>query len=101
MLAIKFKKTGKKHQHYLRVIVAEKRSKLTGCFVDDIGWVNPHENTHEINKEKALRWITRGARPTEGVHNLLVKVGAIKAKKIAVHKKSKKTETSKNAQKAE
>ncbi|OGG40117.1 30S ribosomal protein S16 [Candidatus Jorgensenbacteria bacterium RIFCSPLOWO2_01_FULL_45_25b] len=95
MLAIKFKKTGKKHQHYLRLIVAEKKSKLTGRSVDDIGWANPHENTHEINKERVQYWITKGAKPTEGVHNLLVKAGAIKARKVAVHKKSKKTETPK------
>jgi small subunit ribosomal protein S16 len=92
MLAIKLKRIGKKHQATFRVIVAEKRSKLNGRFIEDLGWVNPHAHTSEIKKELAKKWISQGAQPTQTVHNLLVKNGVIDAPKIPVHKKSKKTE---------
>ncbi len=93
MLAIKLKRVGKKHQTTFRVIVAERRSKLDGRFIEDLGWVNPHTDTFEIKKDLVKKWISQGAQPTNTVHNLLVKAGAINAPKIAVHKKSKKTKT--------
>ncbi|MAF79513.1 30S ribosomal protein S16 [bacterium] len=92
MLRIKFRKTGKKHQKYLRLVVMEKRSKLGGKFVDDLGWTNPHEKTQEVDKEKVLHWIERGAKPTDTVHNFLVKQGVVKGPKIAVHNIKKKKE---------
>jgi len=92
MLAIKLKRVGKKHQATFRVIVAEKRLKINGRFVEDLGWMNPHTNTFEIKNDLAKKWILQGAQPTATVHNLLVKAGAIEGKKIPVHKKSKKQE---------
>lgn len=89
MLAIKFKRIGKKHQASFRVVVSEKRSKLQGRYVDDLGWFNPSSDDFKINNERALYWIKNGAKPTDSVHNLLVRGGAIKAKKIAVHSKVK------------
>jgi small subunit ribosomal protein S16 len=90
MLAIKLKPVGKKHQKTYRVVVAEKRSKLDGRFVADLGWVNPHADTHHIDGEKVTEWIKNGAQPTPSVHNLLVKAGIINAPKIPVHSVAKK-----------
>ena len=89
MLVIKFKRIGKKKQASFRLVVAEKRSKLRGRFVDDLGWTNPRMGKHEINKDRVLHWLKVGAKATPSVHNLLVKAGIIKAKKIAAHKKKK------------
>lgn len=94
MLAIKLKRTGKKHQAHFRVVVAEKKSKMTGRSVDDIGWYNPHSKEHKINAEKAILWIKNGAVPTDSTHNLLVKTGIIKKAKIPVHGTKKEPKTS-------
>ncbi len=91
MLALKLKRIGKKNQAYFRVIVAEKRSKLQGKFVEDLGWLNPHEDTFNLKKERILYWLSVGAQPTPTVFNLLIRGGILKDKKIPVHKKSKKT----------
>ncbi len=90
MLAIKLKLAGKKHQRMFRVVVAEKKSKLQGRYVDDLGFWNPHSNKFSLNEEKTNKWLKEGVRPTDTAHNLLVKAGIIKGHKIAVHKKSKK-----------
>ena len=89
MLAIKFKRIGKKHQASFRIIVAEKRSKLQGRFVEDLGWFNPQNDECKLDNERVLHWLKVGAMPTASVHNLLVRNGAIEGKKIPVHKKSK------------
>ena len=94
MLAIKLKPTGKKHQRYFRIVVAEKKSKLQGRFLDDLGWLNPHTDTQNINKEKVAKWLKNGAQPTDTVHNLLVKMQIIQKKKRHVSSR-KKTEESK------
>lgn len=91
MLAIKLKRVGKKGQATFRVVVNEKRSKVQGKFNDDLGWYNPHTNEVKIDGVKANEWIKKGAQPTDSVHNLLVRTGALaKTPKIALHVKPKK-----------
>jgi small subunit ribosomal protein S16 len=89
MLAIKLRRIGKKHQAAFRVIVSEKRSKIDGRYVDNIGWLNPKTKEFDVKKEKAEYWIKNGAVPTDTVHNLFVKAGVLEGPKISVHKKKK------------
>ena len=89
MLAIKLKRIGKKHQPSFRVIVAEKRSKLEGRYIDDLGWLNPKGREFKINKERALHWLNHGAQPTDTVYNLLVKSGVINGPKRPKHQNKK------------
>lgn len=98
MLAIKLRRIGKKHQPSFRVIVAEKRSKLQGRFVEDIGWFNPQTKESKINQERVNYWLKNGAQPTDSIHNLLVRGGIISGSKRPVHKKSKKPQEAANAQ---
>lgn len=93
MLAIKLKRIGKKHQASFRVVVMEKRSKLQGRFLEDLGWANPRTDERQLNAERASYWMKVGAKPTDTAWNLLVKAGVVRGKKIAVHSKSKKTAT--------
>jgi len=93
MLAIKFKRIGKKGQASYRIIVTEKRSKVFGRFVEDLGWYNPHTKESKIDKERIGYWVKIGAQPTDSIYNLLVKTQIISGQKKAVHKKSKKPAT--------
>lgn len=92
MLAIKLQRIGKKHQPSYRLIVQEKREKLNGRSVEDLGWYNPLLKKYEFKKERVEHWIKIGAKPTDTVHNLLITAQIISGKKIAVHAKSKKKE---------
>jgi len=73
MLAIKLKRIGKKHQPAYRFVVAEKRSKVDGRFVEDLGWFNPFTDESKINKERANYWLKNGAQPTDRVLTLFKK----------------------------
>ncbi len=75
MLAIKLKLIGKKGQHSFRMIVQEKRTKLQGEAVDDLGWFNPHSNQMKLNQEKLKYWIGNGAQPTENAQKIIAKAG--------------------------
>lgn len=73
MLAIKLKRIGKKHQASFRIIVAEKRSKVNGRFIEDLGWFNPRTSQFKLNSERADYWLKNGAQPTLSIRHLLRK----------------------------
>src|SRR3989344_7707446 len=92
MLMLKLNRIGKKHQARFRLVVDEKRHKLFGKNVEDLGWYNPNTNKSEFKKERIEYWMKTGAKVTDTVHNLLVSAGIVSGKKIAVHKQPKKKE---------
>jgi len=100
MLAIKFKRIGKKDQASYRVVIAEKRSKLNGKFVEDIGWFNPHTHASQIVGERVRYWIARGAQPTDSVYNLFIKTKILEGVSRPVHKKKKQESVSSKPAKA-
>lgn len=73
MLAIKLKIVGKKHARSFRVVVQEKRSKLQGKSIDDLGWYNPHTKNSVINMERVDFWLNQGAKPTVTTDRVLMK----------------------------
>ncbi len=90
MLTLKLQRIGKKHQSSFRLIVGEKREKLDGKQLEDLGWYNPNTDKHELKNDRILYWISKGAQKTDTVHNLLVNAKVIEGKKIAVHHLRKK-----------
>lgn len=92
MLVIRYSRRGKKHQPSYRIVVAEKRSKLTGESIEDLGSYNPTTKKATINKDRLKHWMGVGAIASPSVHNLLVKEKAIDAKKIAIKVKAQKKE---------
>ncbi len=89
MLAIKLRPIGKKKQISYRIVVNEKRDKLNGKFLEDLGWYNPHTNKFLVNKDRVQHWIKSGAVPTDSVHNILITAKVLEGAKIPLHKKSK------------
>lgn len=73
MLKIKLQPTGKKHQRFYRIVVAEGKSKLSGKVIEILGTYNPHDadNTLELNKENYQLWLNKGAQPTDTIRKLV------------------------------
>lgn len=65
-------------------MVAEKRSKLTGEAIEDLGSYMPSTKKATLNKERLAHWLKVGAKATPSLHNLLVKEKAIDAKKVPI-----------------
>ncbi len=83
-MAVKIRLTrlGDKKSPFYRVIVADSRSPRDGKFIDIIGTYNPLVDPAEIkiDAEKAKKWISNGAQPTETAKVLLIKSGIIDKK---------------------
>ena len=77
MLTIKLQRIGKKHQAAFRLIVGEKRSKLDGKQLEDLGWFNPHTDQTNFNKERVEYCIKNGAQLTDTARKLLTKSGIL------------------------
>ena len=77
MVKIRLKRVGAKKQPFYRVVVADSRSPRNGRFIEEIGYYNPLTNPVDIkiDAEKAAKWISNGAQPTETVKSLLKKAG--------------------------
>jgi len=79
MLRIRLRRTGKKKQPSYRVVVADARAPRDGRFVEIIGFYNPRTDppTFRIDEERALYWLSQGAKPSEPVARLLEKQGTL------------------------
>lgn len=76
---IRLKRMGAKKAPFYRVVVADSRFPRDGRFIEEIGYYNPMKEPAEIviDNEKAKKWISNGAQPTDTVRSLLKKNGAI------------------------
>jgi small subunit ribosomal protein S16 len=74
---IRLRRLGAKKRPFYRVVVADQRSPRDGRFIEIIGKYHPLEDPSliEIDEEKALEWLRKGAQPSQPVQNLLRKTG--------------------------
>jgi small subunit ribosomal protein S16 len=71
---------GKKKMPFYRVVVADMKSPRDGRFIENIGTYDPHKEPAQIDieEEKALFWLSKGATPSDTVRSLLSKIGVMK-----------------------
>ena len=74
---IRLMRMGKKKQPTYRVVVADSRSPRDGRNIETIGHYRPRQDPSvaDIDGEKALAWLRKGAQPTEQVQKLLTVSG--------------------------
>jgi len=76
---IRLKRMGAHKKPFYRVVVADSRSPRDGKFIEEIGYYNPLTNPADvkIDSDKAKKWISNGAQPTETVRSLFRKSGIL------------------------
>ena len=77
MLRIRLRRVGAKKQPSYRIVIADSRSPRDGRFLEKIGFYNPRTQpaTMDVNEERALYWLSNGAKPSEAVQRILDRVG--------------------------
>ena len=75
---LRLKRMGKKKQPTYRVVAADTRSPRDGRFIESIGFYQPRSEPSvvEIDNDKAVEWLRKGAQPSEAVEKLLKISGA-------------------------
>jgi small subunit ribosomal protein S16 len=73
------KKMGSKKRPFFRFVAADVRSPRDGRFIEMLGYYNPMTDPPDIklDDDKVFKWLDAGAEPTEGVAQLLRRVGLL------------------------
>jgi small subunit ribosomal protein S16 len=87
-MAVKIRLTrrGRKKKAMYDVIVADARSPRDGKLIEKLGTYNPVTNpaTIDLNEEKALDWLLKGAQPTDTARRILSYKGLMLKKHLQV-----------------
>lgn len=75
MVKIRLQRFGSHKRPFYRIVAADVTAPRDGRFLEIIGTYNPltQPASVEIDKEKALKWLNNGAKPTDTVKSLFKK----------------------------
>ncbi len=93
MLRIRLQRIGKKKQAFFRLVLLEHTSKPQGAYLELLGNYDPHANKINANGERITYWVSKGAKITPTVHNLLIGAGVIQGEKVRFWKPKKKEQS--------
>ncbi len=74
---LRLQRHGSKKRPFYRVVAADSRTKRDGRYLEIIGTYNPTTEpaSVKIDVEKAEKWLSEGAKPTDTVKNLFKQAG--------------------------
>ena len=70
---LRLQRHGKKGKPFYWLVAADSRSKRDGRYLEKIGTYNPNTNPAAVNidNDRALNWLEKGAQPTDTARTLL------------------------------
>ena len=76
---IRLRRMGAKKAPFYRIVVADSRYPRDGRFIEEIGYYDPTKEPSvvSVDVEKAKKWISEGAQPTDTVKGILKKEGVL------------------------
>ena len=82
MVRIRLTRVGAKKQPSYRFVVADARNARDGRSLDTLGHYDPRQEpvSIHVDADKAAKWLSQGAQPSETVARLFRKVGILPAK---------------------
>lgn len=79
MVRIRLTRSGQKKRPFYSIVVADRRDKRDGRFIERVGFFNPmaqgQEVTLRLDQDRVNYWLSQGAIPSERVAKL-IKQGA-------------------------
>ena len=81
---IRLQRHGKKSKPYFHIVVADGRAKRDGKSIERLGFYNPNTDpaTIELNNDRALEWLDKGAVPTDTARAILSYKGVLYKKHL-------------------
>ncbi|MCI9405626.1 MAG: 30S ribosomal protein S16 [Oscillospiraceae bacterium] len=76
---IRLRRMGAKKAPFYRIVVADSRYPRDGRFIEEVGYYDPTKEPSvvKVDEEKAKKWISNGAQPTDTVKSLLKIAGVL------------------------
>lgn len=84
MVKIRLQRHGKKGKPFYQIVVANSVDKRDGRFIENLGTYNPNTNpaTINLNVDRAVDWLEKGAQPTLTANRILSYKGALLKKHL-------------------
>jgi len=81
---IRLARHGRKQHAYYHIVVANSRAPRDGRFIERIGSYNPNTNpaTIDLDFDKAISWLYKGAQPTDTTRSILSHQGVMMKKHL-------------------
>ena len=81
---IRLQRHGRKAKPIYKIVVADERAKRDGKFIEKLGLYNPNTNpaTIELNFDRAVDWMMKGAQPTNTARAILSYKGVMMKKHL-------------------
>ena len=81
---IRLARHGKKGYAFYHIVAADSRAPRDGRFIEKLGTYNPNTNpaTIDLDFEKALGWLQKGAQPTDTCRAILSYKGVLYKKHL-------------------
>jgi len=81
---IRLQRHGRKRYAYYHIVIADSRAPRDGSNIERIGSYNPNTNpaTIELDFDKAIDWLSKGAQPTDTVRAILSYKGVMYKKHL-------------------
>lgn len=81
---IRLQRHGRKGRPFYHIVIADSRVKRDGKYIEKIGTYNPISNPAiiDLDIDKAVEWLNKGAQPTNTVRNILSYKGALLKKHL-------------------
>jgi small subunit ribosomal protein S16 len=81
---IRLSRQGRKAKPIYHIVVADSRAPRDGRFITRLGVYNPNTNpaTIDLDFDKALDWLNKGAQPTDTCRSILSKKGVLMKKHL-------------------
>ncbi|MFB0517740.1 MAG: 30S ribosomal protein S16 [Acidobacteriota bacterium] len=76
VVTIRLQRMGAVKQPHYRVVVCDSRKARKGGFIEIVGYYNPMREPAiiDMKKDRIEEWVSKGARLSSTVKNLLVKI---------------------------
>ena len=89
MVRIRMQRHGANKAPFYRIVVTDSRNPRDGRFIEIIGTYDPRKACEQftIDEEKALKWLSQGAQPTDTVKSMFKKLGINEKAKAAKESK--------------
>ena len=81
---IRLQRHGRKRYAYYHIVVADSRAPRDGRFIERLGSYNPNTNpaTIQLDFDKAVQWLFKGAQPTDTTRQILSTEGVLMKKHL-------------------
>lgn len=80
MVKIRLTRMGRRHRPFYRVVVVDSAKRRDGAYIDSLGFYDPLKDpaVMDLDVNKAVEWILKGAQPTDTAKSILSKFGVMK-----------------------